>query len=179
MKRLTISLAIASLAILAFVATVSAAGPRTQARDQVQAQTTLTTILGLTQEQIADLRQDGMTLAQIAERQKVDPQLLIDALVAQWTSRIDARAAYGALIDAQATELRAQLEVKAKAMVNQAAVGGMRGAAVGAGPGSAAGNAGGRVGNGAGAGAGMGNGAGRGGAGNGVCDGTGPNGTSS
>jgi hypothetical protein len=178
MKRLTISLAIASLAILAFVATVSAAGPRTQARDQVQAQTTLTSILGLTQEQVADLRQDGMTLAQIAERQKVDPQRLIDALVAQWTTRIDARVADGALTDAQATELKAQLEVKAKAMVNQAAVGGMRGAAVGAGPGSAAGN-GGRMGTGAGAGAGMGTGAGRGGAGNGVCDGTGPNGTSS
>jgi hypothetical protein len=166
MKRLTISLAIASLAILALVATVSAAGPRTQARDQVQAQTTLTSILGLTQAEISALRQDGLTLAQIAERQKVDPQRLQEALAAQWSTRIDARVANGGLTEDGATQLKTQLELKAKAMVNQAAVGGMRGSAVGAGPAAARG-----------AGNGGGMGAGRGGAGNGVCDGTGPKGT--
>lgn len=168
MRRLALSLAIASLALLTVVATVTAAAPRTQARDQIRTQTTLSEILGLTHEQVMDLRQDGLTLAQIAERQKVDPQELIDALVAQWSARIDARVTYGALTEAQAAELKAQLAVKAKAMVNQAALGGMRGSAVGAGPGAMGGT-----------GAGMGRnamgggmGAGR-GFGGGTCDGTG------
>jgi DNA gyrase/topoisomerase IV subunit A len=82
---------------------------------------------------------------------------VIDALVARWTTRIDARVANGALTDAVAAELKTQLAVKAKAMVNQAAPGGMRGAAVGAGPGGMGGR---------------GNGAG--GNGTGVCDGSGP-----
>jgi hypothetical protein len=109
-----------------------------------------------------ELRQEGLTLAQIAERQQVDPQQLIDALVAQWTVRIDARVANGALTADQATELKSQVAVKANAMVNQAAPGGMRGAAVGAGPRANGGGAGTR-----------GMGAGRGG-GTGVCDGSGP-----
>ncbi len=171
MKRLTISLAVGALAVLAVATVVSAAGPRTQARDQVQAQTTLTETLGLTQAEIVGLRQDGMTLAQIADRQGVDDQKLVDALAAQWRVRIDARVANGALTADQATELKTQLELKAKAMVNQATVGGMRGAAVGAGP-NAAGAA-------RGAAVGAGSGAGRGGFGNGVCDGTGPNGATS
>ena len=157
MKRIGLSLAVAGLALLALATVVSAAGPRNQAGDQVQARGTLAAILGLTQAEVMDLRQDGMTLAQIADKQGVDVQELIDALVAQWTTRIDARVANGALTDAEAAELKTQLAVKAKAMVNQAAPGGMRGSAVGAGPGGMGGR---------------GNGAG--GNGTGVCDGSGP-----
>lgn len=164
MRRLTISLAAAALVILAFVATVAAADPTpTPARDQVRAHDTVATILGLTQAQIQDLRQDGLTLAQIAERQKVDPQKLIDALVAQWTVRIDARVANGGLTAAEATTLKSQLELRAKAMVNQAPMGGMRGQAVGAGPGAMGGAGMGRNGSGA-------------GNGSGTCDGNGPHG---
>lgn len=180
MKRLTISLAIAGLAVLAVVATVAAASPTpspTPATEQIRTRDTLPTILGLSQAEIMDLRHDGLTLAQIAERQKVDPQKLIDALVAQWSERIDARVAYGALSADEAAALKTQLSVQAKAMVNQAAPGGMRGAAVGAGPGSGSG-----AGNGAGIGRGAGMGAGggmgfRAGGGTGICDGTGPNGS--
>jgi hypothetical protein len=175
MKRLTISLAIAGLAVLAVVATVSAATPTPSpapATDQVRARDTLPAILGLSQAQIMELRQDGLTLAQIAERQKVDPQKLIDALVAQWSERIDARVAYGALTADEAAALKTQLALQAKAMVNQAAPGGMRGAAVGAGPGSANGAG---MGRGAGMGAGVGQGF-RAGGGTGTCDGTGPHG---
>ncbi len=157
MKRIGLSLAVAGLALLALATVVSAAGPRNQAGDQVQARGTLAAILGLTQAEVMDLRQDGMTLAQIADKQGVDVQELIDALVARWTTRIDARVANGALTDAEAAELKTQLAVKAKAMVNQAAPGGMRGSAVGAGPGGMGGR---------------GNGAG--GNGTGVCDGSGP-----
>jgi len=178
MKRLTISLAVAGLAVLAVVATVFAASPTpspTPSTDQVRERDALPGILGLSQAEVMDLRHDGLTLAQIAERQNVDPQTLIDALVAQWTARIDARVARGAITSDEAVALRTQLELQAKAMVNQATPGGMRGAAVGAGPGSGAG-----AGNGAGRGGGMGAGGGMGfraGGGTGICDGTGPNGS--
>jgi hypothetical protein len=168
MRRLAISLTLAALAILAVVATVAAAGPaQGRAADQVRARTTVTNVLGLTQAQVRDLRQDGLTLAQIAERQKVDAQNLIDALGAQWVSRIEARVHNGALTPTEATALKEQVAVKAKAMVNQTATGGMRGAAVGAGPGNGAGLGA----NGSGAGTGRGN-----GSGTGTCDGTGPHG---
>ncbi len=108
-------------------------------------------ILGLSNAEIMGLRQQGLSLAQIAERQKVDPQRLIDALVAQWSARIDARLAAGAITADQAKTLKANLTVQAKAMVNQTALGGMRGAAVGAGPnGTMRGMAGGAAGMGAG-----------------------------
>lgn len=94
----------------------------------------LTEILGLTNTEIMTLRQQGLSLAQIAARQKVDPQRLIDALVAQWSARIDARLAVGAITADQAKTLKANLAAQAKAMVDQTALGGMRGSAVGAGP---------------------------------------------
>jgi hypothetical protein len=203
MKRLTIALAAGALIVLAVAAVVLAAGPRTQARAQSMSQTTLTEILGLSDEQVEDLRHDGMTLAQIAERQGVDEQELIDALKAEWSVRIEARVANGALTEDEATQLKTQLELRAKAMVNQATAGGMAGAAVGAGPAANGGRAasgdatmgGQRMGNGRSDDAGHGNAgngnsdgpgnanAGRGNAGNGNgdgdCDGTGPNGAGS
>ena len=158
----------AGLASLVFAATVVAAGPTplpsaatTQTRDTVPA------VLDLTQAQVQALRHDGLSLAQIAEKQKVDPQRVIDALAARWTSRIDARVTNGALTADEATKLKAEVQTQAKSMVNQVTLGGMQGAVVGAGPR-----------NGAGRGAGTGNGTGsRGmGTGTGTCDGTGPNG---
>ena len=176
MKRLTIALTIAAFAILAVVATVAAAGPTltpAPATDQVRTRDTMPAVLGLSQAEIMALRHDGLTLAQIAERQQVDPQVLVDGLVAQWSERIQARVAVGALTADEATALKTQLALKAKAMVNQATTGGMRGAAVGAGP-----NVNGTAGQGAGRGAGNGGGMGTDGAGGGTgtCDGTGPNG---
>lgn len=168
MKKLPMAFGGAALAILALAATVAAASPSAtptagspaQARER-GADGTLTAILGLTQAQVMDLRQDGLSLAQIAERQKVDPQKLVDALAAQWTERIDARLALGAITSAQATDLKSQVQLRAKDMVYKTTTGGMRGVAVGAGPG-----AGGRMGAGA-----------RGaGTGTGTCDGTGPHG---
>jgi hypothetical protein len=123
-----------------------------------------------------DLRRQGTSLAQIAEQQKVDPQRLVDALAAQWSARIDARLAASAITADQATTLKANVAVQAKAMVYQVTPGGMRGAAVGAGPNGAMRGMGGDAGMGAGAGrGGMNAGAGRGGmmrgaaAGNGTC----------
>jgi hypothetical protein len=144
MKRLAIPLAGAGLILILAAGAVAAATPPPTAPvatsapgatpAPVQTPGTLAAILGLTDAQVMALRQQGLSLAQIAERQKVDPQRLIDALAAQWSARIDARLAVGAITADQAKTLKANLAVQAKAMVNQATTGGMRGAAVGAGP---------------------------------------------
>lgn len=165
MRRILIATGAAALIALMAVASVAAAGPagRAGAPPAASRSDVVATILKLTQAQVQELRQDGLSLAQIAERQKVDPQKLIDALVAQWTARIDARVQAGALTADQATTLRAQLTTRAKEMVYRTALGGMQGAAVGAGPNAAQG-----AGRGMGAGQNAGRGAGR-GAGTGTC----------
>jgi len=138
MKKLVLPLAGAGLVLLLAVGAVSAATPApvTPTATPAPAATpgTVAAILGLTDAQVMAFRQQGLSLAQIAGQQKVDPQKLIDALAAQWTVRIDARVAAGALTADQARTLKANVAVQAKAMVNQTALGGMRGAAVGAGP---------------------------------------------
>ncbi len=148
MKRLAIPLAGAGLVLLLAAGAAAAAtpppAPMTSAPGTttapvvtpapVQAAGTLAAILGLTDAQVIELRQQGLSLAQIAERQKVDPQKLIDALVAQWSARIDARLAVGAITADQAKTLKANVAAQARTMVNQTTLGGMRGAAVGAGP---------------------------------------------
>lgn len=178
----------ASLAALALVATVAAAGPsgngatHGQAPGRGQAQgaspagvgDVAPTILGLTQAEIRTLRRGGLSLAQIAEKQAVDPTRLIEAFAARWSARIDDRVSAGALTAAEASALKEQLTVRAKDMVYRTTLGGMRGAAVGAGPTTA-----GTQGAGNGVGGGMrgahgGNGAAGGRGGNGACDGTGP-----
>lgn len=170
MKSQILGAAGAGLASLVFAATVVAAGP-TPSPSTAQAQTrdTVPAVLNLSQAQVQALRHDGLSLAQIAERQKVDPQRLVDALAAQWTSRIEVRVANGALTTDEATTLGAEVQTRAKSMVNQVTLGGMQGVAVGAGPR-----------NGAAGGSGVGNGPGpRGtGTGTGTCDGTGPHGAS-
>ena len=181
MKSIALPIAGAGLVLLLAAGAVSAATPSpipspvvasavTPAPAATPAATTgtLAAILGLTDAEVRTLRQQGLSLAQIAERQKVDPQKLADALVAQWSARIDARLAVGALTADQAKTLKANLAVEAKAMVNQTALGGMRGAAVGAGPNGTMRGAG--AGNGAGGAMGLGRGGMRGaGAGTGTC----------
>ncbi len=168
MKKSILALVGASMATVVLATAVAAAGPAGRpAVERVRAHDTTAAVLGLTQEQVMELRHDGLSLAQIAERQKVDPQQLVQALVAQWTERIDARVANGAITPERATELKSQLLLTASTMVDQTAVGGMHGAAVGAGSrattavGARALGAGGRTGT------------GHGGYGTGTCDGSG------
>ena len=179
MKSVAIPIAGAGLILLLAAGAVAAASPAPTAPvtvvpaattapaltpTPVASNGTIAAILGLTDAQVMSLRQRGLSLAQIAEQQKVDPLRLVDALAAQWSSRIDARLAAGALTADQAKSLKANVAVQAKAMVYQVTMGGMRGAAVGAGPNGAMRGMGGGAGMGAGAGRGsMGAGAGRGG----------------
>jgi hypothetical protein len=153
------------LGSLLLVATVAAADPTASPSSGPAASGgTVSTVLGLTQAQIRDLRHDGLSLAQIAQQQGVDVQKVIDVLVARWTERIQARVENGALSQTEATQLLTQLQTRAKSMVSSTAPGGMQGAAVGAGPRNGAGNGDAtRARDGS-------------GTGSGTCDGTGPHG---
>ena len=185
MRRLFLATGAAALLLAMVVASVAAAGPMgrgfgagsgTTERAGAQGEV-ITDLLGLSHDAIHALRNDGQSLAQIAEQQDVDPQKLVDALVAQWTERIEARVTAGALSPDEAATLTAQLETRARDMVQRTTLGGMQGAAVGAGPANAPGNRGGAAADrepGSGAGEGRGR-----GAGNGVCDGSGPQGNGS
>jgi len=171
MKKLILMFGVASLTLLVVVGAVAAAGPRSGPAGgaQVRDRDALPEVLGLTQAQVMALRQDGLSLAQIAERQNVDPKELVDALVARWTERIEARVANGAITADRATELKNQVEVQAQNMVDKTTLGGMQGAAVGAGS-----QVGATDGTGIGAGRGrQGGGMGAPGAGTGICDGSG------
>ena len=81
-----------------------------------------------------DLRPDGLSLAQIAERQKVHLQKVVDALKARWMARIDVRVARSALTATAATELKVQVDLRARDVLYKVTTGGLRGVAVGAGP---------------------------------------------
>jgi hypothetical protein len=172
MKRLSLSIGGAALALLVLAGGAVAADPTaTPPGAQARTHDTIPTALGLTQAEVMALRQDGLSLAQIAERQNVDPQKLVDALMEQWTVRINARLGYGAITAETATSLKAQLETHAKDMVYKVTLGGMRGIAVGAGP-MGAGQGAAAMGQGRGMGMGRGTG-GDAGAGTRPCDGTG------
>jgi hypothetical protein len=160
MKKLIGSIGIASLAILALAATVVAAGPgpgpgrgQGPAATAQPAGSAVAAILGMTHAEIMAQRHAGTSLAQVAETKGVDPVKVVDAVADQWTARIDARVAAGALTAAEAAQLRSEVQLRAKDMVYRTTRGGMQGAAVGGGRGT-----------------GMGRGAG---AGSGACDGTG------
>jgi hypothetical protein len=169
-----LSLGGATMATILLVGVAFAAGPHTGAAgDQVRDRDrdAIPAILGLTQDQIQEQRQDGLTLAQIAERQKVNPQQLIDALQARWTERITWRLDNDAITAERAAELRAQVATQARDMVYKTTLSGMQGAVVGAGP-----QAGTMNGTGRGTGDGIrGTGDGIRGTGDGICDGSGRN----
>ena len=133
MKRFFLSLGGATVVALALAATALAGGPMGGNRP-TDAGTIGPSVLGLSQAQIQELRRDGLSLAEIADRQKVDAKVLVERLVARWTERITVRVQNGALTEAQATTLRNELQTRATDMVNRESLGGMQGAAVGAGP---------------------------------------------
>jgi hypothetical protein len=132
MRRYIVAIGGTALLVLAAATTVLAGGPN-GGNGAAGAGAIAPSVLGLTQAQVRELRGDGLTLAQIATRQHVDPDVLTQALIARWTERITARVENGALTESQATQLREQLATRAKDLVNRTATGGMHGAAVGAG----------------------------------------------
>jgi len=166
MRRLIAAIGGTIFATLLVAGAVAAAGPtQSPPTTKAAAGITMATVLGLTPAQVRDLRDDGLSIAQIAERQKVELDKVVAALVARWTERIDARVASGSLTKAEGDALKAKLQAEAQALVQSTTPGGMQGAAVGAGPANS---------NGSGSGNGDATRARDGsGAGNGACDGTG------
>jgi pantoate kinase len=156
MRRVLAAIGGAALGSLLLVATVAAADPTPPGRGNGATTGIVAQVLNLTQSQLRELRQDGLSIAQIATRQNVAVQKVVDALVAQWNARIQLRVQNGALTPAEAATLQAELAKRAQDMVSSTTPGGMRGAAVGAGPNGA------RDGSGP--------------YGDGTCDGTGPHG---
>ena len=78
---------------------------------------TAASYLGLTEAQLREELQ-GKTLGEIAKEQGKTPAGLVQQLVATQTKRIDEAVADGRLTDAQATELKANLEEHVQALVN-------------------------------------------------------------
>jgi hypothetical protein len=136
MRKVMGAVGAAAFGLLLLAPSVFAGGPVAAGRSAGQASgdAAVAAMLSLTRQQVQEMRRDGQSLSQIALRQKVDPQRLVDVLVAQWTERIDARVQNGGLATAQAAALKTQLAARARDFVDRTAPGGMAGSAVGAGP---------------------------------------------
>jgi hypothetical protein len=74
--------------------------------------------LGITEDELHDALRDGQTIAEVASAQGVDVQMVIDALVAEATTRIDDAAADGELTEEEATERKADLVERMTDLVN-------------------------------------------------------------
>jgi hypothetical protein len=82
---------------------------------QVAAQT-----IGITVDQLRTELQGGKTIAEVAKAHDVDPQKVIDAIVAESTKRIDEAVTNGKLTSDQAAKLKANLSDVASHIVNDA-----------------------------------------------------------
>jgi lipoate-protein ligase A len=74
--------------------------------------------LGISEDDLRDALRDGQTIAEVAEAQDVDPQAVIDALVADATTRIDEAVADGDLDADEAEEIKADLPERITDLVN-------------------------------------------------------------
>ena len=76
------------------------------------------TAIGISESDLRTALQRGKTIADVAKDKGVDPQKVIDALVAAGTTRIDQAVTNGKLTAAQAAELKAKLKDSITAFVN-------------------------------------------------------------
>jgi uncharacterized protein YidB (DUF937 family) len=75
-------------------------------------------LLGLDAQELRQQVRDGATLAEIATAQGVEPQAVIDELVAELTERLDNAVENGRIDQAEADEKLAEAEAKITEMVN-------------------------------------------------------------
>jgi len=78
----------------------------------------LTDLLGLDAQELRQQLRDGATLSEIAIAQGVDPQAVIDELVAESTERVDNAVENGRIDQAEADQKLADAEAKITDMVN-------------------------------------------------------------
>lgn len=74
--------------------------------------------IGITTDELRTAVQDGQTVAEVAEANDVDPQIVIDALVEHATTKIDQAVADGRIDEARADEIKAHLPDMADRFVN-------------------------------------------------------------
>jgi hypothetical protein len=74
--------------------------------------------IGISTDDLRAALRDGQTLAEVAEANDVDPQQLVDLLVANGTERLDAAVAAGRVDQATADERKASLPDRAADLVN-------------------------------------------------------------
>lgn len=80
----------------------------------------LTDLLGVTAEDLGAAFAEGQSIADVAAAQGVDVQVVVDALVASATERIDALVDAGTMTAEQAAEREAELAERIAEMVNRA-----------------------------------------------------------
>jgi len=74
--------------------------------------------IGIEQDALREALQNDQTIAQVAQANGVDPQAVVDALVADVSARIDQKVADGDLTQAEADEKKAELPERITALVN-------------------------------------------------------------
>jgi cell division FtsZ-interacting protein ZapD len=74
--------------------------------------------IGISTDDLRAALRDGQTLAEVAEANDVDPQQLVDVLVANGTERLDSAVAAGRIDQATADERKASLPDRAADLVN-------------------------------------------------------------
>lgn len=103
--------------VVAALGAVAPAGRHKGARFHVSLDTAAS-VLGVTQEQLHQALQSGQSLADVATSRGIAPQSLVDALVAEVKTRLDAKVAAGTLTQAQAATRLAEARRMITAMVN-------------------------------------------------------------
>ena len=78
----------------------------------------LTDLLGIDAEELRTQLRDGATLAEIAKAKGIDPQAVVDELVAEVDERLDNAVENGRIDQAEADEKAADAEAKITDMVN-------------------------------------------------------------
>ena len=79
------------------------------------------TALGMSSEDLTSALKDGQTLKQVAESRRVEPQKVIDALVAAADERIDAAVTSGRLDALRADRLKERATTRIERLVNEGA----------------------------------------------------------
>jgi hypothetical protein len=101
----------------------------------------VTNLLGMTEDEIHALRQQGQSLVQIAATKNITEQQLVDAIMAYKKTQIQARVTAGTITQDQANLMIQRMEQQTTQAVNRTSVGPMGGQGMGNGQrGNGAGN---------------------------------------
>ncbi|HMF83257.1 MAG TPA: hypothetical protein VKI01_08280 [Acidimicrobiia bacterium] len=122
MKKLVAALTIAGLLVAGGASVAAAAGPgqggRGHGRIRVAGQTAATTI-GVSPDELRSQIRSGKTIAQVATDHGVDPNTVVNAIVAALTQQIDQKAAAGTIDTNRAAQAKEKLPNAASRFVNE------------------------------------------------------------